>query len=220
LVKAIDGFDPARGLAFSSYAVPTILGELKRHFRGKGYPLHLPRGLQELALKVKDADAVLAARTGVSPSVIEIADYLSVTNEQVIEALDAIASRDAGSLDEPIAVEAAEDVRTLHDTVGAEDDGYGLVETSLSLAVASRQMPAQDRRVLAMRFGEELKQREIAQHLGVSQMQVSRILRRVTDQLAAELSLSPASRSEVRRSGAGAATTGTNTASSRKPPSR
>jgi RNA polymerase sigma-B factor len=189
LVKAIDGFDPARGVAFSSYAVPTILGELKRHFRGKGYPVHLPRGLQELALKVKDANAVLATRTGNSPSVIEIAEYLSVTNEQVIEALDAIATRDAASLDESIAAEHAEDARTLHDTVGVEDEGYELVETSLSLAVASRQMSEQDRRVLALRFREELVQREIAQHIGVSQMQVSRILRRVTDQLAAELNL-------------------------------
>ncbi len=192
LVKAIDRFDPARGLAFSAYAVPTILGELKRHFRDKGYPLHLPRGLQEMTLKVKAAEAVLGARTGTSATVVEIADFLSVDSEQVIEAVDAIGSQHAASLDEPPVPEPAEGTRTRHDVIGAEEQGYGLVETSLSLAAASKRLPAQHRRVLAMRFSQELKQREIAGRIGISQMQVSRILRRTNVQLADELNLSPA----------------------------
>jgi RNA polymerase sigma-B factor len=209
LVKAIDRFDPARGLAFSSYAVPTILGELKRHFRDKGYPVHLPRGLQELALKVQEADTVLGARTGSSPSVIEVAEYLSIDSEQVIEALDAIAAHHAASLDEPVAPEFAEDAGTRHDLVGGEEEGYGLVETALSLAAAGRQLPAQDRQVLALRFQADLKQREIAERVGVSQMQVSRILRRATDQLADQLNATPATGNRTRRSHSSAATTAT-----------
>ena len=207
LLKAIDRFDPARGLAFSSYAVPTILGELKRHFRDKGYPVHLPRGLQEMTLKVKEAEDALSARTGSSPTVIEIADHLSVDSEQVIEALDAIAAHQAASLDEPAVPEAAEDTGTRHDVIGAEEQGYGLVETSLSLAAARTRLPAQHRRVLTMRYRDGLKQREIATRLGVSQMQVSRLLRRSTDQLAGELNLTQTSSPSARPSTSGASTT-------------
>ncbi len=209
LVKAIDRFDPARGVAFSSYAVPTILGELKRHFRDKGYPVHLPRGLQELVLKVQEAETVLGARTGCSPSVIEVAEYLSIDSEQVIEALDAIAAHHAASLDEPIAPELAEDAGTRHDIVGGEEEGYGLVETALSLAAASRQLAPQDRQVLALRFHADLKQREIAERVGVSQMQVSRILRRATDQIADQLDATPATSNSPRRSHSSDAPTAT-----------
>jgi RNA polymerase sigma-B factor len=183
LVKAIDRFDPDRGVAFSSYAVPTILGELKRHFRDKGWPVHLPRGLQELVLKVQEAEAALSSRTGCSPSVVEIAEYLSVETEQVLEALEAVAAHRAASMDEAIEAEAGEESTTRHDAVGVEEEGYGLIEVSASLASAAKRLPALDRQVLALRFRDELKQREIADRIGVSQMQVSRILRRITDQL-------------------------------------
>jgi RNA polymerase sigma factor (sigma-70 family) len=106
LVKAIDRFDHERGAAFSSFAVPTILGELKRHFRDKGWSVHLSRGLQELALKVQEAEARLGSRTGRSPTVIEIAQHLSLDTEQVLEALDAMNARAAISLDAPIGNDA------------------------------------------------------------------------------------------------------------------
>jgi RNA polymerase sigma-B factor len=183
LVKAIDRFDPDRGLAFSSFAVPTILGELKRHFRDKGWSVHLPRGLQELVLRVQRADAQLSARSGRSPTVVEIAEYLSVDTEAVLEALEATAAHTATSLDAPIESETPEDAATPHDTIGAEDDRYALVDASASLADAMRTLRKTDREVFALRFRHELSQREIATRMGVSQMQVSRMLRRATDQL-------------------------------------
>ncbi len=187
LVKAIDRFDPERGSAFSSYAVPTILGELKRHFRDKGWSVHLPRGLQELVLRVQDAEAQLSTRTGRSPTVLEVAQYLSVETEQVLEGLEAIGAHQAASLDAPIDTETIDEPSTRHDAVGNDDERYALTDTSLSLAAAVRRLPAADRHVFILRFGLELKQREIAERIGVSQMQVSRILRRITDRLGADL---------------------------------
>jgi RNA polymerase sigma-B factor len=183
LVKAIDRFDPDRGLAFSSFAVPTILGELKRHFRDKGWSVHLPRGLQELVLRVQAADAELGAGTSRSPTVVEIAEHLSVDTETVLEALEAMAAHNAASLDAPIDNEVSDDAATPHDTIGAEDDGYALVDASASLADAMRGLRKADREVFTLRFRDELSQREIADRIGVSQMQVSRMLRRATDQL-------------------------------------
>jgi RNA polymerase sigma-B factor len=183
LVKAIDRYDPDHGSAFSSFAVPTILGELKRHFRDKGYALHLPRGLQELVLKVQDAAEALTRRAGYPPSPIEIAEHLSLELEDVLDALEATEKRRAASMDQPIDLESGEDSGTQYDLVGAEDQGYALVEMSASLRAALRRLPALDRHVLGLRFHDELKQREIAEQIGVSQMQVSRILRRATDQL-------------------------------------
>jgi RNA polymerase sigma-B factor len=183
LVKAVDRFDPERGTAFSSYALPTILGEIKRHFRDKGRSIHLPRGLQELVLKVQGAEEQLSSRTGRSPTVLEIADYLALDTEVVLEALEAMAARNAASLDAPIESETGEDAATAHDTIGREDEGYSLVDTSASLAVAVRGLRRTDREVLALRLNQGLTQSEIAAQIGVSQMQVSRILRRATDQL-------------------------------------
>jgi RNA polymerase sigma-B factor len=183
LVKAIDRFDPDRGLAFSSFAVPTILGELKRHFRDKGWSIHLPRGLQEVVLRVQGAEAELGSGTGRSPTVVEIAEYLTVDTEAVLEALEAMAAHNAASLDAPIESEIGDDATTHHDTIGVEDDGYALVDASASLADAVRALRKADREVFALRFRDDLSQREIATRLGVSQMQVSRMLRRATDQL-------------------------------------
>ncbi len=187
LVKAIDRFDPNRGTAFSSFAVPTILGELKRHFRDKGWSVHLPRGLQELVLRVQDAEAQLSARTGRSPTVLEVAQYLSVETEQVLEGLEAIAAHQAASLDAPIDTDTIDEPSTRYDAVGNDDEHYALIDTSLSLAMAVRRLGAADRDVFILRFGHELKQREIAERIGVSQMQVSRILRRITAQLGDDL---------------------------------
>jgi RNA polymerase sigma-B factor len=183
LVKAIDRFDPDRGIAFSSFAVPTIVGELKRHFRDKGWSLHVPRGTLELALRVQEATTVLGSTTGRSPTVDEIADHLGVGTEQALEALEALAARHASSLDVPVDADAGDESATRHETIGAEDDGYAAIDTSASLADAVRRLPMLDRRVFMLRFRDELTQNEIAEQVGVSQMQVSRILRRVTKEL-------------------------------------
>ena len=193
LVKAVDRFDPDLGIAFSSFAVPTILGELKRHFRDKGSSIHLPRGLQELVLKVQTAEAELSDQTHRSPTVVEIAEHLSVDVEQVLEALDAIAARRADSLDAPLAGADTDEPATIHDKVGADDDRYALIDMSASLAAGIKRLRAADRRVLELRVRDELKQSEIAERLGVSQMQVSRILRRVTDELRREIDPEPQS---------------------------
>jgi RNA polymerase sigma-B factor len=183
LLTAVDRFDPSRGVAFAAFAVPTILGELKRHFRNKGWSVHLPRGLQETVLKVQDADAKLSGRHGRSPSVTEIADYLGYEIESVLEALDALAARRAVSLDAPIATNTEEPTGSLHDVVGSEEEGYAFVDTRLSLAAAARELPGSDRQVLSMYFEDKLAQRDVAARLGISQMQVSRSLRRSRNHL-------------------------------------
>jgi RNA polymerase sigma-B factor len=191
LLKAIDRFDPDRGIAFT-FAVPTILGELKRHFRDKGWAVHLPRGLQELVLRIQDADAKLGSVGGRSPTVDEIADYLNIEIEQVLEGLEAIAAHHATSMDQPIETNQDDGTSTPHDMVGTVDEGYALVDTSTSLAAAVKHLRRSDREVLALRYREDLKQSEIAERIGVSQMQVSRILRRATDQLRETVDIEPA----------------------------
>jgi RNA polymerase sigma-B factor len=183
LVKAADRYDPERGAAFSSYALPTILGELKRHFRDKGRSIHLPRGLQELVLRVQRAEEELSSRTGRSPTVLEIADHLKLDTEAVLEALEAITARNASSLDAPLEADPGEEAATAHDVIGREDEGYALVDASSSLAGAVSRLRRTDREVLELRISRGMTQSEIAKHIGVSQMQVSRILRRATDQL-------------------------------------
>jgi RNA polymerase sigma-B factor len=183
LVKAAGRYDPDRGAAFSSYALPTILGELKRHFRDKGRSIHLPRGLQELVMRVQAAEEQLSTRTGRSPTVIEIAEHLQIDTESVLEALEAITARNASSLDAPLEAEPGEEAATQHDMIGREDEGYALVETSSSLAGAVQRLRRTDRQVLELRLNRGMTQSEIAKQIGVSQMQVSRILRRATDQL-------------------------------------
>ena len=183
LVKAADRYDPDRGAAFSSYALPTILGELKRHFRDKGRSIHLPRGLQELVLRVQSAEEQLSSKTGRSPTVLEIAEHLQLDTESVLEALEAITARNASSLDAPLEGEPGEEAATPHDMIGREDEGYALVDTSSSLAGAVSRLRKTDRDVLELRLSRGMTQSEIAKEIGVSQMQVSRILRRATDQL-------------------------------------
>jgi RNA polymerase sigma-B factor len=129
----------------------------------------------------------LGSGSGRSPTVIEIAQYLSLDTEQVIEALDAINARAAVSLDAPIGNDATGEAMSSHDTVGAEDDRYQLIDIVESLAAAVGRLSVSDREVFVLRFGNGLKQREIADRIGVSQMQVSRVLRRITEQLGDDL---------------------------------
>ena len=182
LLKAIDRFDPGRGIAFSSFAVPTILGELKRYFRDLGWSAHVPRGAQELALKVQEAVERLTCTSGRSPSVNELAEYMELSVEEVTDALEAAAAHHSTSLDTPLD-DGDGRAGTLADAFGGEDARFELIEASVTLSAAVRQLSERERRVLLLRFFDDRTQTEIAEEIGVSQMQVSRILRRVVARL-------------------------------------
>lgn len=182
LVKAIDRFDVDRGAAFSSFAVPTILGELKRYFRDLGWSVHVPRGAQEQALKVQEAQERLTSRTGRPPTVDELAQYLELDVEDVLDALETAAAHHSTSLDAP-REDRGDDSGSLVDTFGEEDQRYELVEETTTISVAARELTARERRVLALRFAGDMTQTQIAEEIGVSQMQVSRILRRALTRL-------------------------------------
>ena len=181
LVKAVDRFDPERGVAFSSFAVPTIAGELKRFLRDTSWALHVPRALQEQAIRVEQTTDRLWRRLQRSPSIAELADELGVTPEKVLEALQGHAARRATSLDAPRAVEDEE--TSLGDTIGAEDAGFELSEERVSVAPALRALRSRERRILYLRFVDDLTQSEIAERIGISQMQVSRLIRQALEEL-------------------------------------
>jgi RNA polymerase sigma-B factor len=178
LVAAVERFDPHRGTPFTGFAIPTILGELKRYFRDTGWSAHVPRGAQEAALRVEDASQQLAARTGRAPNVGELAQYLELDTEQVLAGLEAGSAHFAVSLDAPVATPDTDDHEPLHAHVGELDDGYALVEMTASLAAALPRLPYLERQALILRLRDNLKQTEIAEQLNCSQMQVSRLLRR------------------------------------------
>jgi RNA polymerase sigma-B factor len=176
LLKALDRFDPDRGTAFSSFAVPTILGELKRYFRDTGWSAHVPRGTQELALKVQEAEQAISPRLGRSPTADELALYMDVSVEQVIDGLEAAVAHHATSLEEPHD-ELDGESQSLSDTLGEDDPRFEQIDASLTIASAARELSEREQYVLELRFYGELTQSEIAKRIGVSQMQVSRILR-------------------------------------------
>jgi RNA polymerase sigma-B factor len=180
LLKAIDRFDPDRGIAFSSYAVPTIAGELKRHFRDTSWSIHLPRGLQEGVLRVEEANRRLSARDGRAPGVEAVALEAGMTIEQTLEALEAKSARETRSLDQPLGGGDADDgeARTVATGVGHVDDGYELVEDRAAVDAAMRCLDERERLIVRLRFHGEMTQAQIAERIGVSQMQVSRLLRR------------------------------------------
>lgn len=181
LVKAIDRFDPERGLAFTSFAVPTILGELKRYFRDYGWATHVPRGAKERALKLQHLVTHLTGQLGRTPTINELAQYSETSVERVLDALDANAGHHTASFEEPIHI--GDDTTTIADSVGAPDPRFELIETTTSIAAAASQFSDIERRVLTLRFVYDLTQREIAERIGVSQMQVSRVLSRVVAHL-------------------------------------
>ena len=184
LLGAIDRFDADRGVRFPAFAVPTILGELKRYFRNTGWSVHVPRGAQELALRVDRAIKQIEARQGHHPSVTELAQYLELPQEDVLVGLDAGTAHYSVSLDAPLSAGDDEDQPdTLGASLGGVDERYGLVEASNSLAVALARLPHLERQALTLRLERDLKQTEIAHELGCSQMQVSRLLRRAAARL-------------------------------------
>jgi RNA polymerase sigma-B factor len=182
LVKAIDRFDTSRGTAFSSFAVPTILGELKRYFRDLGWSVHVPRGAQEQALEVEAAQQKLTARAGRAPSTQELAEYLEISVEDVVEALETAAAHHSTSLDAP-RDDADGESGTLADAFGGPDERYEFVDARVTIAAAARSLSERERHVLALRFIEDMTQTQIAEAIGISQMQVSRILRRALGRL-------------------------------------
>ncbi len=181
LLKAIDRYDTSRG-PFASFAVPTILGEMRRYFRDSGWAIHVPRGAQERALKVRDAQERLANEQGRSPSVNQLAEYLEFEIEDVLDALQAVQAYDTLSLDAP-RPRADGEVVAYGETLGQDDERYELVELDATLTAVLGHIPPRERAILRMRFIEDLTQTEIAQRVGISQMQVSRLLRRSLEQL-------------------------------------
>jgi RNA polymerase sigma-B factor len=182
LLKALDRFDPDRGAKFTSYAAPTILGELKRHFRDKSWALHVPRDLQERALAVSREAEALAKRLGRSPKPREVARVLGWSVEEVLEAQQAAASYEAASLDRPAAGDDAEGASMI-DLLGGEDSAYALVEERDAIARTWDGLPEIERSVIELRFTHDLNQREIGERLGYSQMHISRLLRRALGRL-------------------------------------
>jgi RNA polymerase sigma-B factor len=180
LLSAVDRFDPGRGVRFSAFAVPTILGELKRYFRNTGWSAHVPRGAQEMALRVDRASRQIAARTGRPPRIAELAEYLELRDEDVLTGIDAATAHYSASLDAPALGADGDDPQSLGDSLGDGDDGYDLVETKLSLSAAMERLPYLERQALCLRIDRDLTQSEIAERMGCSQMQVSRLLRRAS----------------------------------------
>jgi RNA polymerase sigma-B factor len=182
LVKAVDRFDATREVAFSSYAVPTILGEIKRHFRDRTWSVRVPRDLQEMALRVERAVADLTRERHRSPSVPELAQHLQISEELALEALEASGAYRATSLDTPRGTDA-EPGDTLADALGGEEGGYDRAEDRATIDTLMRTITPREREVLRLRFEEDLTQAEIGEIIGVSQMQVSRLIRQSVSRL-------------------------------------
>jgi RNA polymerase sigma-B factor len=177
LVKAVERFDPRRGFAFTSFAVPTIVGELKRYFRDSGWALHVDRSAQERARKVTEAHQAISAGNGRPPTVGELSEYLEVPAEEVLDGLQTAEAYDTVSLDAPRPNGDDETVSRL-EAIGDEDQRLELVDEQATIFAAAQQLPERERQILYLRFGEDLTQTEIANRVGVSQMQVSRLLRK------------------------------------------
>src|SRR4051794_27100564 len=183
LLNALGRFEPERGLAFRSFAVPRILGELRRHFRDTRWAVHMPRGLQERFLLVERAVDELSSRLGRSPRPADIAERLGLTEEEVLEALNVRDGFDALSLDRPQQDRSGDEDHTLLDRLGADEPRYDLVDYGQAVAGTIRALPEREREILRLRFTEDLTQSDIADRLGISQMQVSRLLRRSLERL-------------------------------------
>jgi RNA polymerase sigma-B factor len=177
LIKAIDRFDIERAVEFTTYATPTIVGELKRHFRDKGWAIKVPRRLQELSFKVNQAVDALTQQLQSSPTIPEIAAYLEVTPDEVLEALETFEAYNFVSLETDRTSDGSESFSIL-EYVGKDDALMAVVEDRTVLAEALKELAPQEQHVLYLRFFQGLTQTEIAHQLGISQMQVSRLLRK------------------------------------------
>lgn len=191
LLKTIDRYEPGAG-SFVGYAVTTIRGELKRHFRDHGWTVHVPRPVQERCLRVSAAADSLSASQAHAPTARQLAEATGLTLEEVVEALDAAHGYAPPSLDAPAGADPEGTSRTLGETIGREEIGYGAVELGAAVAPAFHQLPERQQRILRMRFVEDLTQSEIAARFGLSQMHVSRLLRRSLNELLSSFEVEPA----------------------------
>ncbi len=179
LIKAIDRFEPARGNKLASFATPTILGEIRRHFRDRSWTIRIPRGLQEARAQISHAVTELSAENGASPSVREIAEHTRLSVDDVLDALAAGSAQRPG----PLATPGSEGDEGAGAVVGVEEQGYEQAESRATLGAGLAELPARERVILHLRFEEGLTQSQIAERVGVSQMHVSRLIRRALDSL-------------------------------------
>jgi len=181
LIKSVDRFDLERGVEFSTYATPTIVGEIKRHFRDKGWAVRVPRRLQELRLSLTSATAELSQTLGRAPTVGELATFLRLSDEEVLEGLESANAYSTLSLD---AGDSSDDEQmAVADTLGVEDEGLQGVEYRESLKPMLEHLPPREKKILLLRFFKNMTQSEIAVEVGISQMHVSRLLARTLAQL-------------------------------------
>ena len=177
LLKAIDRFDPSRGLEFTTFATPTIMGEIKRHFRDKGWSVRVPRRLQELSAKVNQATDTLTSQLQRSPTIAEIADYLDATVDEVLEAMESSSAYSSVSLEAPSGADD-DDTPSVIDRYATEDSDLAFTDDRIIIEEALASFSPRERDVIEMRFLKGMTQIEIAEKLGISQVQVSRLLRR------------------------------------------
>ncbi|MCM4081010.1 SigB/SigF/SigG family RNA polymerase sigma factor [Paractinoplanes hotanensis] len=180
LIKAVDRFDPNRGVVFAGFAIPTILGEIRRYFRDRAWAVRVPRRLQEMRLRISATQNELTQKLGRSPTVADIATHLGTTEEQVLEGLEGGLAYNAVSLSEPV---GRDDRLELGDTLGGDDHEYELVEARAALELAMSLLDRRDRTILILHFYGNQTQAEIAGQVGISQMHVSRLIARSLRQL-------------------------------------
>ena len=180
LIKSVDRFDVDRGVEFSTYATPTVVGEIKRHFRDKGWAVRVPRRLQELRLALTTATGELSQRHGRAPTVHELAEHLKISEEEVLEGLESANAYSTLSLDVP---DTDDESPAVADTLGSEDEALEGVEYRESLKPLLEQLPPREKTILLLRFFGNMTQSQIAQEVGISQMHVSRLLARTLAQL-------------------------------------
>jgi len=181
LIKSVDRFDPERGVEFSTYATPTIVGEIKRHFRDKGWAVRVPRRLQELRLSLSTATGELSQRLGRAPTVHELAGHLKLTDEEVLEGLESANAYSTLSLDVPD--QGDDDAPAVADALGSDDEALEGVEYREALRPLLAELPAREKKIVLLRFFGNMTQSQIADEIGISQMHVSRLLARTLAQL-------------------------------------
>jgi RNA polymerase sigma-B factor len=185
LIKSVDRFDTDRGVEFSTYATPTIVGEIKRHFRDRGWAVRVPRRLQELRLQLTSATSELSQLHGRAPTVAELAAHLKLSEEEILEGLESANAYSTLSLDVP--EQGDDDSPAVVDSLGTEDEALEGVEYRESLKPLLERLPPREKKILLLRFFGNMTQSQIATEIGISQMHVSRLLARTLAQLREEL---------------------------------
>ncbi len=191
LLKAVERFDPDRGVRFTSFATPTIVGEIKRHFRDRGWAVRVPRRLQELHLQIGRLVGSLSQELGRPPTTAELAERAGVSEEEVLESMEAATMYRLSSLDVTRVDDDGLEV-AVGSRLGADDPEFGSVESRVEVLELLRQLPEREQKIVYLRFFEGLTQGEIAERIGLSQMHVSRLLTRSLDALAAHVGGLPA----------------------------